>query len=592
MNSLQIGVAVVLALGLMLAALRRGRVSASANDSPETSSVVDAGRVIASAAAARHSLASRALHGALSVLTAALLYFALFPPSRQIAQDMETLTVLTADWQLVEGVTLPDGPLLALPEADADASIARAPDLASALRQRPQLPHLRVIGAGLAARDQDAARGRLVEFRAVQPGAGLAELQWTRQAQLGAPLQVAGRRLGKEASSVSLLDPAGQPLAQSPIDAEGRFSLAGSARGLGPVVLQLAMLDAAGASLQRVELPVLIHPVAPLRVLLLAGAPGPETKFLRRWAEDAGLQLRSRVQLGPRLVQGGNRLAPTPAELAETDLLILDERAFAALGPAGRGLIVHAVRDGLGLLLRLTDLPGPNETQRLQDLGFEVLRGDGERELQLPGIDQISLRRLPLEVTGEGVLTLQSSAAGEAVAAWRSMGLGRIGLWWLGDSFVLRLGGESESHSGLWSHASQMLARPSAATQPRQVSLPAVLGERSVLCGEPHPGRALGEAGASFSLPGDASGCAAWWPQQTGWQRIERVDGTVDWHYVHRADSLQARLNLQQRMQQLLVEPLLGATAHSLQRPGDARPWALAWLLSTLLLWWRERRAN
>lgn len=581
MNSLQIAVIVALMLGLALAALRRGRGSTAT----ESGGVLEA-------AEAHRSLPSRILHGALSVLTAVLLYLTLFPPSRQSAPETKTLTVLTADWQRVNGARLPDGPLLALPEATADSGIARAPDLATALRQRPQVQRLRVIGAGLAARDQDAARGRLVEFLPTPPHAGLRDLQWTQQPQLGAPLRVSGRSVGLQASSVSLLDPGGLPLAQAPLDAEGHFGLDSNARGLGPAMLQLALLDAAGARLQTVEIPVLARPAAALRVLLLAGAPGPETKFLRRWAEDAGLRLGSRVQLGPRLVQGGTRLAPTPAELAETDLLILDERVFAALGPAGRGIVTQAVREGLGVLLRLTDLPGPNETRRLQELGFEVQRSDGERELRLPGKDPISLRRLPLQVSGDGVLSLQSSTAGDAVAAWRAIGLGRIGLWWLGDSFVLRLGGESARHAQLWSHASQVLARPVALSEPLRAAQPPVVGERTVLCGAPPPLRALGDDGAPSALHGDASGCAAWWPQQTGWHRIERTDGAIDWQFVHSTDSLQAGQNRQQGTRRLLTEPLLAATAQGLEQPGEAWPWALAWLLSTLLLWWRERGAN
>ena len=50
-----------------------------------------------------------------------------------------------------------DGLVLALPEARAGGDVARVPDLGTALRQHPGTTRVHVVGAGLVARDRDAA---------------------------------------------------------------------------------------------------------------------------------------------------------------------------------------------------------------------------------------------------------------------------------------------------------------------------------------------------------------------------------------------------------------------------------------------------
>ena len=51
------------------------------------------------------------------------------------------------------------------------------------------------------------------------------------------------------------------------------------------------------------------------------------------------------------------------ASLAKLDLLILDERSWAAIGAGGRTHVLNAVRGGLGVLLRVTG-PLPDATRR------------------------------------------------------------------------------------------------------------------------------------------------------------------------------------------------------------------------------------
>ncbi|GAE52837.1 hypothetical protein XPU_4369, partial [Xanthomonas arboricola pv. pruni str. MAFF 311562] len=102
-------------------------------------------------------------------------------------------------------------------------------------------------------------------------------------------------------------------------------------------------------------MPVLIAAVPSARVLLLAGAPQPELKYLRRWANDAGMQVRSQIAVGPG-VQLGEGAALDAASLDVLDLLVIDQRRLVALGNAQRQGVRAAIGRGLGVLVR-TDGP-------------------------------------------------------------------------------------------------------------------------------------------------------------------------------------------------------------------------------------------
>src|SRR5690606_20304356 len=144
-------------------------------------------------------------------------------------------------------------------------------------------------------------------------------------------------------------------------DADGRFRLEGLVRAEGPALWRLRLSapgrdggpgaagdsdDGAGTRttvIEEVEVPVDAQRGGRPRVLLLAGAPNPEVKYLRRWAVDAGLDLHSRMSLGGGTLLGDGPVALDPASLADFDLVILDERAWARLDGDARRHLLAAV---------------------------------------------------------------------------------------------------------------------------------------------------------------------------------------------------------------------------------------------------------
>jgi hypothetical protein len=272
-------------------------------------------------------------------IAALLLYFTLLPPT--LPTEAGTMIVVT------EGATsLPaqtGDRVIALPEASAPIEAERAPDLATALRRYPDTRQLHIIGAGLEARDRDAARGRSLRFDPLPLPRGVVRLDIPERVAVGGSFRIGGKVEGTAQGSVELLDPAERRIDSAALTRNGEFAVTGTVRAAGPATFLLRIRDARRAMVETVEVPLWTRDETPPRMLLLAGAPNPEWKYLRRWATDAGLLLHAQIGVGGGLQLGDVPLALNAADFARFDLVVLDERAWASLNERQRAALSEAV---------------------------------------------------------------------------------------------------------------------------------------------------------------------------------------------------------------------------------------------------------
>ncbi|MBB5866097.1 carboxypeptidase regulatory-like domain-containing protein [Xanthomonas sp. 3058] len=537
-------------------------------------------------------------------LLAGLLYPVLLPPSRAgRAVELQVATAGTTAAQVG-----PDpAQWIALPEAPALPGVTRVPDLATALRRAPGTTALVVHGIGLPARDRD---GLGIPLRlALSPApTGLVAVSTPSPVAPGETLAVSARVQGVAAARVDLLDPAGQPIDTAMADAAGRVRLRGLARAPGQVLFALRLRDASGVERGRVQVPLLVSAVAPARVLLLAGAPQPELKYLRRWASDAGLEVRSQIAASPG-VQLGEGAALDAASLDTLDLLAIDQRRLVALGSAQRQAVHAAIGRGLGVLVR-TDGPVDAGTRAaLGELGLAIAGGTTSTpvpaplrlsspatstdpaaapELALPPLQRRDLQPQP----ADAVIAARADD-GSALGWWRPEGRGRIGIGLIEDSFTLVLAGRSDLHATLWAQLFGAVARPGAA-QPVPVQ-EGWLQQRMPLCGLGADARVIDPAGTPRPLLIDPAShpraCAVYWPTTAGWHRLHTGSHTR-WLYV-RAPSDARALHTQQTRDATLALAATTTTATigtPAPQPGPRWPWLLAWLTLATALWWLERR--
>jgi hypothetical protein len=530
----------------------------------------------------------------LSMLSASLLYFTLFPPDRQAPAGQ--LTVLTANAKTT-GNTV-DGPAIALPEAPAVSGVARAPDLATALRQHPGLQSLRLIGDGLPARDRESVYGLSLHFESADVPLGLVDFWQSPIITPGAMWSVRGRIHGAPDAGVRLIDPAGKVLAQSNVDADGHFTLSDEARGPGLYEYTLNIQDANGKPIEALSVPIAVREPIPMRILSLSGGPNAEVKTLRRWAVDAGAELESRIALGPGMAFQTGQVALSPANLRDSDWLILDERAWDGLSAAEKRTVRDAVSGGLGLLLRITGPLSTTATADFAKLGFRIrndnlLQGirlsEKTDKPQWPG-----LNRRPISVQAESAQTVVADSNNQPLALWRPVGQGRVGVVWLTDSYRLSLAGFPEEYARIWSALAKAVARAQTLDIPMPPDGLSHPDQRAVFCQLENAAQIIAPDGSKTalvieSMPGRGN-CAGFWPTSSGWHYLENGAKQLPF-FVHPAGQGRAldRQSMQQATRQLSALATTATVSKQIAVAGRHWPYFLAWLALTGLMWLLER---
>ena len=536
----------------------------------------------------------RLVRSVLQVLVAVLFALTLWPPARTTGG--ETLRVLTpgsTDAQVA--APFADGPTVVLPGVDAAAGVERVPDLGTALRRHPRVDRIDVVGGGLPARDRGAARGLALQFDEAPAPVGVTEVAWPERIDAGTVWRLHGHVAGIEAGArVDLHDRSDARIGSATPDADGAFAIDVRAKAAGAADYTLKVIDTAERVVESVPVGVAVSGGERTRVLVVAGALDAESKFLRRWAADTGIDLRARLALSRGVSLRDGEVTLDAAGLAESDLVVVDERSWAALARADKERLLGAVDDGLGLLLRITGpVPAP-VAREWEALGWRLRGADRPQRVALParaGSDAaapgVDVR--PFDVAGDAAVPLVRAVDGASLAAWRAHGRGRTGVWWLGDTFPLVLGGDAARFGMLWREAVVTLGRARGdvvASMPRD----ARVDVRSRLCG-------LGDSAVvetpdrtrvALAIDPATPGCAAFWPRTGGWHVLIDGDARTPFRVFGADEAIPLERAATAAATHALVKAPGGeVAAHAI--PGPRWLWFLGWIGACALLWWRER---
>lgn len=550
---------------------------------------------------------------------AALLFFCLFPPGVRVAS--ESLIVATARVPSALSLT-PGVRVIALPEAPVIAGAETAPDLGTALRRHPGAGRITVLGGGLTARDRDAAQGLAVVFEPPPPPNGLVSLSPPSQSAPGAGFDVGGQLSGLAGATVELLDPAGRVTDVKIADDDGRFILSGTARSPGLTTFSIRVRDKGRRVVEQADVPVRVEAQAAPRLLILAGAPGPEVKYLRRWATDAGFAVTVRASAGGGVDLGDAPVPINAASMRGFDAAVIDDRSWAGLG-GQRAEVMAAVRGGLGLVLR-SGGPGDGAAAQWRSLGFAVSGGETLTPIALPqatdadvertrrgvpppdavadldiGDDlQPEISRLAATPGGEETVPLLYDAGGATLSAWRAVGRGRVAVFTGVDSFGLTLTGRNALYGDWWGGMLSAVARPVGAATPA-FSGPAWVGDRVALCGLNGDARVETPDGGKVTVRtgSGAAGCAGFWPEASGWHLLHvstpGEDQQVRPFFVQPADRLTGVRAARDRDATLMLSgaapSVRSAAVQGPEIPGSPWPWFIAWLMLSAALWGLER---
>ena len=317
---------------------------------------------------------------------------------------------------------------------------------------------------------------------------GLVELSAPASVRAGSRFDISGRVEGERGGRIDLRDPAGALIAQSASADDGAFAFSAQAKSAGTADFSLRVFDRNGTSIEDLALPVSVRSGAICACSLLAGAPDPDLKYLRRWAADAGVQLTSRIALSDGVAIADGAAALTPDSLARTDIVIADERAWKTLDAHAKASLTDAVarwarpfsahhRDRCRTTSRRNGAVSDSMCARRTSHKRCHSSSEAARRRQLRSSRGAPIRSMRVDAT-----PLLRAGDGSALALWRAEGEGRVAVWWLADSYRLALGGDPGAFGTLWSEALETVARARGTATP---DLPgeARVDQRSVICG-------------------------------------------------------------------------------------------------------------
>lgn len=541
----------------------------------------------------------------LQPICAVLLFLTLFPPA--VRTDGGALRIAT---QGTPRLAAMGRPLILLPEAADIGAGERLPDLATALRRHPGTSEIIVLGNGLPPRDIEAAKGVAVRFDPPPQRPGISHIAPPAIVAPGSSFSVGAQLSALPRAAVELLDPAGQVTDSVHADADGRFTLTGTARAAGAVLFTLRVRDGR-RTVEQANVPVVVADSPAPRLLILSATPNAEIKYLRRWASDAGFAVTTQMSAGGGIALGDAPIAIDGATLRRFDVAIMDDRSWAAR----RGVVMGAVRDGLGLILRASGPIDATTRGQWRALGFGLAGKDGVAPLALPkpptpaiartrqgiGSDDVpadialpdellpEISRLGLTPDGGDAVPLLRDGGGATLAAWRAVGTGRVALFTGIDSYALTLTGYRTLYGDWWSAMLATVARPAPGMTP--ITTPGWASERMVLCGLSAAAQVERPDGRMATLL-PVGGCGSFWPDKAGWHLLRKAgDSQSTPFYIQPADALPVMRAARDRDAMLILRPPArdDRAATGQPSPGSSWPFALGWLLVSTVLWWLER---
>jgi hypothetical protein len=493
--------------------------------------------------------------------------------------------------------------------------------------REPALGELTVTGHGLDAEQwQHVPYDVTVRF-APPPLSGIVNAAWPRSLAQGEPLIVTGRYLDDTSTavtSIELLDPAGIAVATHDLLSGDAFRLVTYPKAPGLLDYQLRILGNE-RELEAEPVPVYVRAGERPVLYVLQSAPSFETRQLRNWAGDNGATVvvdtvitrdRELRQLVNADALADDRLSPVLLE--NTALAVVDGRAWAGLDTGRRAWFEEAVREGMGLLI----LADGDLAAYLEENDNTLLQGVGlvERERDPDGYVPVwegsrSQQRLPLpglaldDPNGAALTTIES---GEAVEAYRNVGLGRVAISILRERHRWLTSGDAATYTAYWARLMGRLGRPAplpyflpveddAWPRPQQLNRLCAMAGNGDVSFDVTPLK----DDAALMLEGAAPGtggprrCAEFWPQRPGWHRVRLYAGNVDdarseaYHYVFAEQEWRTNRRFERRQATLLRASSSAADESAMTRTVATDitpqwPW-LVFLISAGLLWLERR---
>lgn len=323
---------------------------------------------------------------------------------------------------------------------------------------------IRILGYGLTQSETEQLEGRPVEFHTVVIPEGISSINWTDKIKQGENFKVQGVFNNQQNKRLRLVLKGlatGLDSVTIPAKTISNFSLTALPKTTGPIIYQLVAI-AGTDTISNENLPLFIEPIRPLKVLMLAGSPGFENKFLIRWLSENGFSVAVKAAVSKNiyssnLVNSKNINLSVLSEnlLSKFDLVISDLSTLHSLNASENSALKQGLTEnGIGLIV-LADTVFKNEGWEEKEMHFKKLPAD-ENKVQILNIlaaNTSSKVRVSAGYFIENESNNQTIVADEKKQALVSLtiaGRGKIAFSTIAETYSWVLAGDKKDFALYW----------------------------------------------------------------------------------------------------------------------------------------------
>ncbi|HWB25167.1 MAG TPA: hypothetical protein VG738_06795 [Chitinophagaceae bacterium] len=324
---------------------------------------------------------------------------------------------------------------------------------------------LDVFGYGLTKDELSLLSNTPVVFHPQSVGTGIISAHWKQNLQTGETLHVQGIFNNTKNEPVKLLligfntpfDSAIIPPAT-----RGLFDLVTVPKQLGSAVFNIAA-SINNTIIESQPVPVDVKQAVPLKVLMLASAPGFENRFLKNWLSDNSFEVvtsnatsKDKYNQSFLNTEKENLSEITKSSLQGFDALVCDAAAFSTLSREEQDAIQLSVEDGMGLIIKAdTTLPSSAFYSSNVQVSATGVKPGQQVSIRFAGDGVLH------HLGGEHSLTIRSAAgtqplatdssSGEIFVTNLTYGAGKIAVTTLNNTYSWMLTGDKSDYYAFWS---------------------------------------------------------------------------------------------------------------------------------------------
>jgi hypothetical protein len=380
-----------------------------------------------------------------------------------VQQNADEVILLTQGTNL-DSVAKLKGKKYALPSVDLkNTRVITIPNLSYFLKSNPNIQKLKIYGYGLSAAELEDLKGYQIVFHPSTNPSGIISANWPAKLKTSESLQVQGTYQNSGSETVKLLlKGLGKTVDSISIEAKSNksFSFKTNPKQTGKAVYELIALQKKD-TLAKEPVPVQVGDQAPMKVLILASFPDFEYKFLKNWLYENQYPLAFRSQISKNKyasdflnMDGFNLSQINSTSLKKFDILIIDEEELTAISPIERTSIDLAVKNGMGLLIRVTNVKASSTLSgRFSRFESPALKG---KPLNLTlAEDHFKFNPLPLEQAlflkaNQSDKPLIVDASGKTVVNSSISGYGKVLVSTLSSTYNWLLSGQKTDYTTYW----------------------------------------------------------------------------------------------------------------------------------------------